>query len=456
MIVSVNPYTREEIARFEPHDDAHIDAALSETENAQRSWRRSTMAERAKLLTTIAGVLRQGKNEYAKLISAEMGKPIKEALSEVEKCALNCDFYAQNGERFLADKPVETNAADSRVVFDPLGVVLAIMPWNYPFWQYFRFAAPAFMAGNAAVLKHANNVPLCAQAIAEIVAKAGAPKGLHQTLFIENSRVEKLINDRRIAAVTLTGSTQVGAIVASQAGRALKKQVLELGGSDPFIVLADADIEAAARMAVPARFINAGQSCVNSKRFIVEDRIADAFTEAFLANVVKLKIGDPMSSDTDIGPLARADLRDTLHAQVQRTVAAGAKLLTGGEAFEEAGFAYKPTVLDHVTKDMTAFREETFGPVAAITRVKSAEDAIMLANDTEFGLGATLWSQDLAKAAIYARQIDAGAVFINGMVASDPRLPFGGIKRSGYGRELGSVGIREFTNIKTVWTGPGR
>jgi len=456
MIVSVNPYTREEIARLAPHDDAQIDAALSEAKNAQRAWRGSTMAERAQLLTAIAGVLRQGKSEYARLISNEMGKPIKEALSEVEKCAINCDFYAQNGEKFLADNPVATNATDSRVVYDPLGVVLAIMPWNYPFWQYFRFAAPAFMAGNAAVLKHANNVPLCAQAIADIVARAGAPKGLHQTLFIESSRVEKLINDRRIAAVTLTGSTEVGAIVAAQAGRALKKQVLELGGSDPFIVLADADIEAAARMAVPARFINAGQSCVNSKRFIVDERVANAFVEAFVSNVVKLKIGNPMSQDTDIGPLARADLRDTLHAQVQRTVAAGAKLLTGGEAFEDAGFAYRPTILDHVTTDMIAFREETFGPVAAITRVKSIEEAITLANDTEFGLGATLWSQDVAKAAVYARQIDAGAVFINGMVASDPRLPFGGIKRSGYGRELGSAGIHEFVNIKTVWTGPAR
>lgn len=456
MIVSVNPYTAEEIARFEAHSGAHIEAALSEAEQAQRLWRTTTMAERADLLTAIARVLRSRKAEYARLITAEMGKPIIEAESEVEKCALNCDFYARHGEEFLADEVVITNAADSRVVFDPLGIVLAIMPWNYPFWQYFRFAAPAFMAGNAAVLKHANNVPSCAQAIADVVAEAGAPKGLHQTLFMTNSKVEALISDRRIAAVTLTGSTEVGAIVASQAGRALKKQVLELGGSDPFIVLANADVAAAAGVAAKSRFINVGQSCVNAKRFIVEDGVADAFVSAFLENVAKLKVGDPMLSDTNIGPLARTDLRKTLHDQVQRTAAAGATLLAGGKFVEGPGFVYEPTVLDNVTPEMAAFKEETFGPAAAIIRVKSADDAIKLANDTEFGLGATIWSRDVKKAAGYARQIDAGAVFINGMVASDPRLPFGGVKRSGYGRELGSFGIREFVNIKTVWTGPAR
>jgi succinate-semialdehyde dehydrogenase/glutarate-semialdehyde dehydrogenase len=328
------------------------------------------------------------------------------------------------------------------------------MPWNYPFWQYFRFAAPAFMAGNGAVLKHANNVPQCAKAIADIVEEAGAPRGLHQTLFIPSSKVEQLIADHRIAAVTLTGSTEVGAIVAAQAGKALKKQVLELGGSDPFIVLADADISAAAEVAVKARFINVGQSCVNAKRFIVEDSIADKFVDAFCANVAKLKIGDPMATDTNIGPMARADLRKTLHDQVERSIAAGAKLRAGGKSVEGPGFTYEPTILDHVTPEMAAFSEETFGPVAAIIRVKSPEDAIEHANNTEFGLGAAIWTRDSKKAAIYARQINAGAVFINGMVASDPRLPFGGIKRSGYGRELGSYGIREFTNTKTVWTGP--
>lgn len=456
MIVSVNPYTAQEIARFEEHSDAQIEQALAEAVAAQRAWRKTSFAERSKLLVSMAKVLRANKSEYGKMISLEMGKPIAEAVAEVEKCALNCDFYAENAPRFLEDEVIATNASDSRVVFDPLGVVLAIMPWNYPFWQYFRFAAPAFMAGNGAVLKHANNVPQCAKAIAEIVAEAGAPAGLHQTLLIPPSKVERLIADDRIAAVTLTGSTGVGAIVAAQAGKALKKQVLELGGSDPFIVLADADVSAAAEVAVKARFINVGQSCVNAKRFIVEESIADAFVEAFCAAVARLKIGDPMAADTNIGPMARADLRSTLHDQVERSVAAGAVLRAGGKAVEGRGFTYEPTVLDHVTPEMPAFNEETFGPVAAIIRVKSAEDAIAHANDTEFGLGAAIWTRDVAKAAIYARQLDAGAVFINGMVASDPRLPFGGIKRSGYGRELGSYGIREFTNTKTVWTGPAR
>jgi succinate-semialdehyde dehydrogenase/glutarate-semialdehyde dehydrogenase len=454
MIVSVNPFTAQEIAHFQEHSDAQIDDALSESVKAQHAWRATSFAERTKLLVAIAMVLRSKKSEYGKLITAEMGKPIVEAEAEVEKCALNCDFYAEHAEKFLEDDVIATNATDSRVVFDPLGVVLAIMPWNYPFWQYFRFAAPAFMAGNAAVLKHANNVPQCAKAIADIIHEAGAPQGLHQTLFIPPSKVERLIADDRIAAVTLTGSTEVGAIVATQAGKALKKQVLELGGSDPFIVLADADIATAAEVAVKARFINVGQSCVNAKRFIVEDSIADKFVDAFCANVAKLKIGDPMATDTNIGPMARADLRKTLHDQVERSVAAGAKLRAGGKSVDGPGFTYEPTILDHVTPEMAAFKEETFGPAAAIIRVKSPEEALAHANNTEFGLGAAIWTRDTEKAASYARQINAGAVFINGMVASDPRLPFGGIKRSGYGRELGSYGIREFVNTKTVWTGP--
>jgi succinate-semialdehyde dehydrogenase/glutarate-semialdehyde dehydrogenase len=456
MIVSVNPYTAQEIARFEEHSDAQVDAMLSETVKAQERWSAKPIADRAALLRSIAKVLRAGKTKFGKMITEEMGKPVAEAEGEVEKCAMNCDFYADHAPEFLKDEVIASNATDSRVVFDPLGVVLAIMPWNYPLWQYFRFAAPAFMAGNAAVLKHANNVPQCAKAIADILAEAGAPKGLHQTVFIPSSKVERLIADDRIAAITLTGSTEVGAIVAAQAGKALKKQVLELGGSDPFIVLADADIAAAAEVAVKARFINVGQSCVNAKRFIVEDSVADQFVEAFCANVAKLKIGDPMLSDTNIGPMARADLRKTLHDQVERSIAAGAKLRAGGKFVDGPGFAYEPTVLDHVTPQMAAFREETFGPAAAIIRVKSVDEAIAQANDTEFGLGAALWTRDTKKAASLARKINAGAVFVNGMVASDPRLPFGGIKRSGYGRELGSYGIREFVNLKTVWTGPSK
>ncbi|MEH2470616.1 succinate-semialdehyde dehydrogenase/glutarate-semialdehyde dehydrogenase [Nitrobacteraceae bacterium AZCC 2161] len=456
MLVSINPYTATELARFEEHTPSQVESCLTSAVAAQRAWRNTPVTERAELLTSIARVLRAGCTKYARIIVAEMGKPLAEAEAEVEKCALNCDFYAEHGPLFLADEIVTSNATDSRIVFDPLGVVLAIMPWNYPFWQYFRFAAPAFVAGNAAILKHANNVPQCAKAIEDIVAEAGAPAGLHHTLLIAPDRVAALIADDRIAALTLTGSTEVGSIVAAHAGKALKKQVLELGGSDPFIVLADADVDAAAAVAVKARFINVGQSCVNAKRFIVEDSIADRFVSVFCEHVAKLKVGDPMAAETNIGPMARANLRDTLHDQVQRSVAAGATLKSGGAFVPGVGFVYAPTVLDHVTPQMAAFREETFGPVAAIIRVKSAEEAIARANQTEFGLGAAIWTRDLAQAAIYARQIDAGAVFINGMVASDPRLPFGGIKRSGYGRELGIHGIREFVNIKTIWTGPAK
>ncbi|OYY12894.1 MAG: NADP-dependent succinic semialdehyde dehydrogenase, partial [Rhizobiales bacterium 35-68-8] len=349
-----------------------------------------------------------------------------------------------------------SNASESAVVFDPLGVVLAIMPWNYPFWQFFRFAAPAFAAGNGAILKHANNVPQCALAIEEVMREAGCPEGLFRTLLIDSGAVAGLIADDRIAAVTLTGSTEVGMIVAAQAGRALKKQVLELGGSDPFIVLADADIDAAAAMAVKARFINVGQSCINAKRFIVEDAVADRFVEAFCAGVARLKMGDPLERDTNIGPMARANLRDTLHDQVERSVAAGAVLKAGGTPVDGPGFFYPATVLDHVGPDMAAACEETFGPVAAVIRVADAEAAIARANAIEFGLGAALWTSDVARGKALARRIEAGAVFVNGMTASDPRLPFGGIKKSGYGRELGVYGIREFVNIKTLWVGPAK
>lgn len=456
MLTSINPATGQEIARFELHDDAYVDAALASAARAQRNWRKVPVSERATLLTRMAGALRAGKDKYAAMITREMGKPIAEAEAEIEKCAYNCDFYASHAVAYLADEPVQSNASESVVAFDPLGVVLAIMPWNYPFWQFFRFAAPAFAAGNGAILKHANNVPECALAIEDIMREAGCPKGLFRTLLIDASKVAGLIEDDRIAAVTLTGSTEVGAIVASQAGKALKKQVLELGGSDPFIVLADADLEQAAAVAVKARYINVGQSCVNAKRFIVEESVADRFATLFCEGVARLKVGDPTERDTNIGPMARANLLAGLHAQVERTVAAGATLRMGGRPLDREGFYYAPTVLDHVTPDMAAFREETFGPVAAIIRAKDAQDAIRLANQTEFGLGSALWTRNLAEAKALAREIDAGAVFINGMVASDPRYPFGGIKRSGYGRELGIYGIREFVNIKTVWIGPAQ
>lgn len=454
MITSFNPTTGKEIRRYALHGHEEVDATLSAAVRAQQAWREVPVTERVKLLTEIARVLRAGKSEYAALITEEMGKPIVEAEAEIEKCAVTCDFYAEAAPRFLADEPVASNASESAVVFDPLGVILAIMPWNYPFWQFFRFAAPAFSAGNGAILKHANNVPGAALAVEDIMRKARCPEGLFRSVLIDSSEVAGLIADDRIAAVTLTGSTEVGAIVASQAGKALKKQVLELGGSDPFIVLADADIDAAAQVAVKARYINVGQSCVNAKRFIVVDSVADSFVEKFVAHVRELVVGDPAGRDTAIGPMARANLRDHLHGQVERSVAAGAELLLGGRPLDRDGFFYPPTVLDKVRPDHAAFCEETFGPVAAIIRVSSDEEAIAVANQTEFGLGAALWTQDTAKARKLARKIEAGAVFINGMVASDARLPFGGVKRSGYGRELGSYGIKEFVNIKTMWIGP--
>lgn len=455
-ITTINPTTGQPIQSFDLQDDAAVNAALSAAASAQRAWARVPVAERARVLPRIAAVLRRDKARFAAMITREMGKPIAESEAEVEKCAWNCDFYAEQGPKWLADEAIASSATESAVVFDPLGVVLAIMPWNYPFWQYFRFAAPALVAGNGAILKHANNVPECALAVQEVMEKASVPVGLTATLLIDNSKVAAIIADPRIAAVTLTGSTEVGSIVAAQAGRALKKQVLELGGSDPFIVLADADLAAAAETAVKARYINGGQSCVNAKRFIVEEEVAHRFVALFCAKAAALKIGDPMDSDVKIGPMARENLRQTLHGQVERSIAEGAKLCLGGKLIDGPGVFYPPTVLDHVTPGMTAFVEETFGPVAAIIRARDADHAVELANDSEYGLGAALWTGDLERAKVISRRIEAGAVFINGMTASDPRYPFGGIKRSGYGRELGVYGIREFVNIKTVWIGPAK
>ena len=456
MQLSINPANGTKLAELSQHCDADVDHALSAASAAQKKWRRLAVDDRCHLLTAIAHVLRAKKLELAKLISLEIGKPITESLGEIEKCAVTCDFYANSAPRFLADETIESNASHSGVVFDPLGVVLAIMPWNYPFWQFFRFAAPALAAGNGVILKHAANVPQCAVAIEDVMVEAGCPEGLMRSLLIPASKVAGLIADDRIAAITLTGSMQVGQIVAGQAGQALKKQVLELGGSDPFIVLADADIEAAAQVAVKARYINVGQSCVNAKRFIVEDSVVDTFTEAFVAGVKALKVGDPMDPDTQIGPMARENLRDELHDQVQRSVSDGATCVLGGTPLDLDGSWYAPTVLTDVTPGHTSFNEELFGPVASIICSRLKEQAVALANDTEFGLGASLWTQDMDLAKRLTREIDAGVVFVNGMVASDARLPFGGIKKSGYGRELGSYGIREFTNMKTIWIGPAK
>ncbi|KQX98251.1 succinate-semialdehyde dehydrogenase [Massilia sp. Root133] len=455
MISSINPATGTVVAEFDEHTDAQVERMLQGAVTAQKRWARQPIEVRAAVLTAVARVLRERKAEYARLITTEMGKPLAEAEAEIEKCAWTCDHYAQHGPGYLADMPVASNA-ESYVAYDPLGVVLAVMPWNYPFWQFIRFAAPALVAGNGAILKHANNVPQCALALQQALVDAGVPAGLMSTVLIASSRVKALIADARIAAVTLTGSTAVGKQVAAQAGSALKKQVLELGGSDPFIVLADADVAAAARTAVKARFGNCGQSCVSSKRFIVEDAVADAFVAAFVAHTRELVVGDPLDPRTTIGPMARPSLVADLDSQVQRSLAAGARLLAGGAARPGPGCYYEPTILDDVTPDMAAAIEETFGPAAAILRVGDADEAIALANATEFGLAAALWTGDLARARRLVRQIEAGAVFVNGQVVSDARLPFGGIKQSGYGRELGAAGAREFTNTKTVWIGPAR
>ncbi len=455
-MLSVNPTTEAVLQTFEEFSDAQVDAALQGAHDAQLSWRTTSFGERAARLQAVARALREQKSRLATLATTEMGKPIVEAEAEIEKCAWNCDFYAEHAVRFLADEHVETNASESYVAFEPLGVVLAIMPWNFPFWQVVRFAAPALMAGNGAVLKHASNVPGCAVAIEELFRTAGLPAGLFCTVLVPGSKVDKLIADPRIQAVTLTGSSEVGERVASAAGKQLKKQVLELGGSDPFIVLADADLDAAAATAVRARNQNNGQSCIAAKRFIVEEPVADQFTAKFAAAVKALRVGDPLERDTNVGPLARGDLRDALTEQVEKSVAQGARTIVGGHAVNGKGFFYEPTVLDGVKDDMPAFREETFGPVAAVIRARDADHAVRLANDTEYGLGAALWTRDIQSAKDLARRIEAGSVFINGMVASDPRLPFGGIKRSGYGRELGTYGIKEFVNIQTVWIGPAR
>ena len=449
-IQSINPATEDVVATYDEFTPDEVEGAIAETHAAFSSWRGTSFAERARLMRRAAALLRERKRRYAELITVEMGKAIAEAEAEVEKCAWNCDFYAENAERFLADEPVQTNARQSYVAYEPLGVILAVMPWNFPFWQVFRFAAPALMAGNTGLLKHASNVTGCALAIEEVLRDAGFPTGCFRTLVIPGGRVEAVIEDARVRAVTLTGSDLTGEKVAAAAGRALKKTVLELGGSDPFIVLADADLDAAAATAARARFQNCGQSCIAAKRFIVERSVADAFEQRFAEAVGSLRVGDPMDAETQVGPMARADLRDDLERQVRASVERGARLILGGMPREGRGFFYEPTILAGVTPEMPAFREETFGPVAAVTVASDAEEAVRLANDSQFGLGAALWTRDLERARELARRIESGSVFINGMVASDPRLPFGGVKRSGYGRELSEFGIREFVNIKTL------
>ena len=453
-IQTINPTSGEVLETFEPFSQQQINRALDQAHQAFLRWRTMTFAERAKHLHSVASHLRDHKTALSRIAVLEMGKSITEAEAEVEKCAWNCDFYADHAERFLADEKVATNATESYVAFRPLGVILAIMPWNFPYWQVFRFAAPALMAGNTAVLKHASNVSRVALEIERIFQEAGLPQGVLRTVLVPGSETPRLIEDPRIAAVTLTGSEVAGIEVAATSGHVLKKTVLELGGSDAFIVLDDADLDEAAQVAVTARFQNNGQSCIAAKRFIVVDSVAEAFEQKFVANTARLKVGDPLEYDTRIGPLARRDLRETLDQQVQQSIQQGASVLIGGKAREGKGYFYEPTILTNVTPEMSVFKDETFGPVAAVIRARDVEHAIELANDSKFGLGSNLWTRNIEQARELAARIEAGGVFINGMTASDPRLPFGGVKRSGYGRELASFGIQEFVNVQTVWIGP--
>ena len=453
-ITAVNPATEDVIASFDAFGPEEVEMALAEAHDAFLEWRERPIDERAVPMRALAAILRERSDRYARLATLEMGKPIVEAKAEIEKCAFGAEHFAQNAARYLADEEIRANARRSIVAFQPLGVVLAVMPWNFPFWQVVRFAAPALMAGNAALLKHASNVPQCALAIEEAFRDAGFPPGLLRTVLVSGAAIEPIIADDRIRAVTLTGSSDTGARIAELAGRALKKTVLELGGSDPFIVLADADIAAAAATAVRARNQNNGQSCIAAKRFIVVDSIAADFERRFAKGVEDLVVGDPIEPKTQIGPLARRDLLDTLERQVDASVRGGARVLTGGERVSGKGYFFRPTVLANVTADMPAFREETFGPVAAVVRVRDADEAVRVANDSPYGLGASIWTRDASVGERLARRIESGSVFVNGMVASDPRLPFGGIKRSGYGRELSAYGAREFTNVQTIWIGP--
>jgi len=455
-IASINPATSETLKTFEPLNPAQLDEKLQRASETWRNYRRTSFADRARMMLRAAEILETEKKDFAQLMTLEMGKPINAALQEAEKCALVCRYYADNAERHLANEVVETNATTSYVKFQPLGVVLAVMPWNFPFWQVFRFAAPSLMAGNVGLLKHSSNVPQCALAIEDIFRRAGFPAGSFQTLLIGSDQVEVVLEDSRVAAVTLTGSEPAGRSVASIAGKQIKKTLLELGGSDPFIVMPSADLETAVATAVKARTINNGQSCIAAKRFIVHSKIYDEFEKRFVAAMKKLRVGDPMLESTDIGPLATEQILKDLEEQVQVSVAAGAKILTGGQKFKaEAELAlgnfYEPTVLVDIPKGSPAYQDEIFGPVASLFRIADIDEAIELADATPFGLGSAAWTNDDAERDRFIEELEAGSVFINGMVASDPRLPFGGVKHSGYGRELGEFGIREFVNIKTVW-----
>ena len=450
-IATINPATGETLQTFESLTEPQLEEKLGRAANTFRSYRYTSFAEREALMLRAAELLESDKSKLARLMTMEMGKPIKGAGQEIEKCALVCRYYSETAKRHLSDQPVETNAGKSYVHFQPVGPVLAVMPWNFPFWQVFRFAAPALMAGNVGLLKHASNVPQCALAIEEIFQRAGFPDGAFQTLLIGSDLVESVIRDRRVAAATLTGSEVAGRSVAAIAGQQLKKTVLELGGSDPFIVMPSAKMAEAVTAAVKARTINSGQSCIAAKRFIVSTEVYPEFERRFVEEMKALRVGDPLEDSTDIGPLATEQILKDVESQVRASVAAGANVLCGGKRLEGIGNFYEPTVLANIPSGSPAFCEEVFGPVAMLFHARTIDDAIELANSTNFGLGAAAWTNESRERSRFIEELEAGCVFINGMVASNPCLPFGGIKNSGYGRELGEFGIREFVNIKTVW-----
>ncbi|MDD2914083.1 MAG: NAD-dependent succinate-semialdehyde dehydrogenase [Gallionella sp.] len=448
---SLNPATNQPMQTYASWDTQRLEQALQKVHHAQQVWAQTSYVQRTEVLFKVAAHLHTQRDRYASLITQEMGKPLREARAEVEKCAGVCDYYAQHAEEFMLSEPVESDAGKSYVAYYPLGVVLAIMPWNFPFWQVFRAAAPALMAGNALALKHAPNVPQCALAIESIFRECGLPEYVFANLMIEVDQAAEAIASPHVHAVTLTGSEAAGRKVAACAGQNLKKCVLELGGSDPFVVLHDAELEHTVNMAVASRFLNCGQSCIAAKRFIVVPQIADEFLRLFKEKVEALKVGNPINDDTQVGPMARADLRDELHRQVADSIAQGAVAVTGCRPVEGAGFFYQPSIMDRVTVNSCAWHEELFGPVAIVIRAIDEQDALRIANETRFGLGSSIWSKDTARAEQLAEQIQAGCAFINGMVKSDPRLPFGGVKASGYGRELSKLGMHEFVNAKTVW-----
>jgi succinate-semialdehyde dehydrogenase/glutarate-semialdehyde dehydrogenase len=449
-IETINPATGERVKQFAAMDAEEIERRLQSAHAAFHTWSHTPLPQRSKIVARAGELLEERKEEYARLMTLEMGKLIQAGREEASKCALGCRYYAEHGAAFLADEPVLSGEDEGYVAFHPLGVVLAVMPWNFPFWQVIRFAAPALVAGNVGLLKHASNVPQCALALERLFRDAGAPEGVFQTLLVGSAAVPAIIADRRVAAATLTGSEGAGSQVARDAGQHLKKTVLELGGSDPFIIMPSANLAAAVDTAVKARTINSGQSCIAAKRFIVHEAVADTFEQRFVRAMQSLRVGDPLDPATQVGPLAGQQLVDDLAKQVNESVRLGAHIVAGGKPMQRPGFFFEPTVLTSIPTNSPAYREELFGPVASLIRARDADDAIRIANDTRFGLGAAVWTTDPNEAAHFARELQAGLVFVNGMVASDPRFPFGGVKSSGYGRELSSYGLREFVNIKTV------